>query len=71
MTKKKAEVKLTTFEHQAIEQVRERMGKYNLTITEISQRTGWPMPMVSRILNGKQRASFNTWEKIYQAVDKP
>lgn len=64
------EVKLTRIERGAIREVNGYIKARGLSLTEVAKRAGLPLPTVSRVLGGKQRASFDIWEKLYDVTLK-
>jgi transcriptional regulator with XRE-family HTH domain len=59
-----------SFEQFIISAANTEMTRHGLTRTEVARRSGISRPRISRILNGKEKASLATWDRIKAAIEK-
>ena len=55
---------ITPFERQIIKAMRDQLDEHQISVTKLADEAKLPRPMVSRILSGKQRASFEMWDRL-------
>lgn len=63
-----SDVRLTELEQYLIKTVSHRQKVNDWSFSELARRAGMDRVQVSRILRGKQRGSFDTWDKLVTAT---